>query len=368
MVHEDRLAQKVRVEAAIALAFGSALIGATASRVVFPGAAASAIVLSAMLGVLGLSAGARSQRPHEEPGIEWLAVFGMLVSVPATVALAHPGGVCLALFLAPPAGLALAALWWSLLAGLRDLQQGAVAEDVDVARQISGRWLALIGGVTAPTAILAADPVLAAAALAVALLGGLRAASGTRARRRRRRWLVRVASGEVSRLRIVSADAFAPEQLAGLSDLVRAERNDGVLVETASEGPYRESGLGAPRARVPLAVDASGASAGPAPWVPLRGALAVVGALLAPLMSLLLSAAAAQILTREAGPCAAGADLLCGWLLLLSGPSTGAALLVLSHLHKPARATVWWLGVSIYLLACPFVCLLVSFAARLACM
>jgi hypothetical protein len=366
MEYDDRLAPKVRVEAAIALALGSALIGATASRVVFPGVPASAVVLSAMLGLLGLSAGSRPHRPHEDSGIEWLAVFGMLVSVPATVALAHPGGVCLALFLAPPAGLALAALWWSLLAGLRDLQETQVAEDVDVAQEISGRWLALIGGVTAPTAILATDPILAGGAIAVALLGGLRAASASRARRRRRRWLARVATGEVPGLRIVPADAFASEQLTGLPSLLRATRDDGVLVEVASEGPYRESGLGAPRARVPRTFDDE--LGGGVPWAPLRGALAIVGALLAPLMSLLLSAGAAEILTREAGPCAAGADLLCGWLLLLSGPSTGAALLVLSHLHRPARATVWWLGVSIYLLACPFVCLLVSFASRLACM
>lgn len=368
MVYEERLAPKVRAEAAIALALGSALVGATASRVVFPDVPASAIVLAAMLALLGLSAGSRPHRPDEDSGIEWLAVFGMLVSVPATVALAQPGGVCLALFLAPPAGLALAALWWSLLAGLRDLHDTRVEEDADVARQIAGRWLALIGGVTAPTAILAGDTTLAAAAVGVASLGGLRAAAGSRARRARRRWLGQVAAGQVPRLRIAPASAFTFEQLLTVPTLLRADRNDGVLVEVTREGPYRDSELGTPKARVPLALDAARATTGSVPWAPMRGALAIVGALFAPLMSLLLSAAAAEILTRDAGPCAAGADLLCGWLLLLSGPSTGAALLVLSHLHRPARATVWWLGVSIYLLACPFVCLLVSFAARLACM
>lgn len=367
MVDGDRLARKVRVEAAIALGVGSALVGATAARVVFPGVAGSAIVLAGMLAGLGVLAGTRPSRPPEDAGIEWLAIFGMVVSVPATVALAQPSGVCLALFLAPPAGLALAALWWSLLAAIRELDTAATVEDADLAQQIGGRWLALIGGVTAPTAILASDFVLGAAAIAVATLGGLRAALGTQSRRRRARWLARVRLGEIPEFRIVPAESYSPEQLTAIPALVRTGAPPaGVLVETFSTGPYRDH-AGTPFARVPLAA----AQEPPLRWsVPagtVRSALAIVGALFAPLLSLLVSAATAEALTRGAGACASGADLMCGWLLLLSGPSTGAALLVLSHVHKPTRATVWWLGISIYLLACPFVCLLVSFAARLAC-
>lgn len=364
----DRLAQKVRAEAAIALGIGSALVGATASRVVFPDAPGSAAVLSVLLAVLGIAAGTRPTRPQEDSGIEWLAVFGMLVSVPVAVALAQPSGVCLALFLAPPAGLALAALWWSLLAALRDLDASSTLEDGDVARQVSGRWLALIGGVTAPTAILASDLTLGAAAFLVAAFGGTRAALGARSRKRRARWLDRALSGREPAFQVVPAEAFPPEQLASIPALIRSSSPPaGVLVERGSEGPYRDHGLGTPWARVPLT------TATPSPrWSPGRGAicsaLAIVAALVAPLLSLLMSAAAAEVLTRGVGACASGADLLCGWLLLLSGPSTGAALLVISNLHRPTRATVWWLGISIYLLACPFVCLLVSFAARLACL
>src|SRR5690606_29000937 len=167
---------RARAEAAVALALGSALVGATAARVVFPSAPASALVLAGMLAILGLAAGSRDKDRAEDTGIEWLAVFGMLVSVPATVALAHPTGICLALFLAPPAGLALAALWWSLLAALCELDGGSSYEDLDLTRQISGRWLALIGGVTAPTAILAADLGLGIAASLIAAAGGVRAA------------------------------------------------------------------------------------------------------------------------------------------------------------------------------------------------
>lgn len=369
MLDGDRLAQKIRAEAAIALALGSALVGATASRVVFPGSPASAVVLAGMLAVLGLAAGTRPNRPEEDSGIEWLAVFGMLVSVPATVALADPRGVCLALFLAPPAGLAIAAVWWSLLAALRELDAGGLsAEDADVAQQIGGRWLALIGGVTAPTAILASDFVLGALAAGIAVLGGVRAAIGARNRRRRQRWIARVIAGAEPGWQIVPSDGFAPEQLAALPSFLRATPLDGVLVEASSEGPYRDHGRGVPVARVPLSLTATRDASGSFPWSAMRGAVAIVGAIFTPLMSLLLSAGAAQMLTRQVGHCAAGADLLCGWLLLLSGPSTGAALLVLSQMHRPTRATVWWLGVSIYLLACPFVCLLVSFAARLACL
>ncbi len=369
MVDGDRLAQRVRVEAAIGLALGSALVGATASRVVFPGAPASAVVLAVMLAVLGLAAGTRPSQPEEDSGIEWLAVFGMLVSIPATVAIAQPRGVCLALFLAPPAGLALAALWWSLLAAIRELDAGPrTAEDADVAQQSSGRWLALIGGVTAPTAILADDITLGVIAAGVAILGGTRAAVGSRRRKDRQRWIVRVMAGAELGYCIVPSETYTPEQLADLPPLLRADTPlDGVLVEAGSEGPYRDHGRGVPVARVPLAMERARPHRS-FPWDAMRGAVAIVGALFAPLMSLLLSAAAAEVLTRHAGPCVAGADLLCGWLLLLSGPSTGAALLVLSQLHKPTRATVWWLGISIYLLACPFVCLLVSFAARLACL
>ncbi len=368
MVDPDRLAPRARAEAQVALALGSALVGATAARVVFPAEPASALLLAAMLAVLGLAAGARDKTPAEDSGIEWLAVFGMLVSVPATVALAHPRGVCLALFLAPPAGLALAALWWSLLAALRELDATRSYEDLDLTRQIGGRWLALIGGVTAPTAILASDLGLGAAAALVSAIGGVRAAFAARSRRRREAWLARAIAGEEPGWRVVPADQVAPELLARLPVLVRsAAALDGVLVTATGEGPYREHGVGTPHARVPLRLGAHDA-AWSFPWSALRGAVAVVGAVFAPLMSLLLSAAAAEILTRGAGTCAAGADLLCGWLLLLSGPSTGAALLVLSQVHRPARATVWWLGISIYLLACPFVCLLVSFAARLACL
>ena len=365
MVDGDRLARRVRVEAAIALGVGSALVGATAARVVFPGVAGSAIVLAGMLAGLGVLAGTRPSRPPEDAGIEWLAIFGMVVSVPATVALAQPSGVCLALFLAPPAGLALAALWWSLLAAIRELDTRATVEDADLAQQIGGRWLALIGGVTAPTAILASDFVLGAAAIGVAMLGGLRAAFGTKSRRRRARWLARVSLGEVAGFRIVPAESYSPEQLSAIPALVRTSAPPaGVLVETFSSGPYRDH-AGTPFARVPLAMETPLASSLPPGAV--RSALAIVGALFAPLLSLLLSAATAEALTRGAGACASGADLMCGWLLLLSGPSTGAALLVLSHVHRPTRATVWWLGISIYLLACPFVCLLLSFAARLAC-
>src|SRR5690606_2646871 len=157
------------------------------------------------------------------------------------------------------------------------------------------------------------------------------------------------------------------EQIAELPALVRSAGSlDGVLVTSAGEGPYREHGVGIPHARVPLHLGAEPAWS--FPWGAMRGAVAIVGAVFAPLMSLLLSAAAAGVLARGAAPCTTGTDLLCGWLLLLSGPSTGAALLVLSQLHGPTRATVWWLGISIYLLACPFVCLLVSFASRLACL
>jgi hypothetical protein len=370
MVDGDRLAQTVRAEAAIALGVGSALVGATAARVVFPGEAGSAAVLAGMLAVLGLAAGTRPNRTQEDSGIEWLAVFGMLVSVPATVALAQPSGVCLALFLAPPAGLALAALWWSLLAAMRELDAGSTLEDADVGKQIAGRWLALIGGVTAPTAILASDLTLGLAALAVAAFGGARAAHGGRRRRARTRWLARTLAGEESGYRVVPAEAFPPEHLTGLPALVRSSAPAaGVLVARHdAEGPYRERGLGTPLARVPLANAMPESTRWSLPWGAMRSAIAIIGALFAPLMSLLLSAAAAEVLTRGAGACASGADLLCGWLLLLSGPSTGAALLVLSHLHRPTRATVWWLGISIYLLACPFVCLLVSFAARLACL
>lgn len=369
MVDGDRVAQRARAEAAVALALGSALVGATASRVIFPGAPASAVVLAGMLGVLGLAAGSRDKGPAEDTGIEWLAVFGMLVSVPATVALAHPRGVCLALFLAPPAGLALAALWWSLLAALRELDATRSYEDLDLTRQISGRWLALIGGVTAPTAILAADFGLGLAAAIVAAVGGVRAAVASHSRRRREQWLTRAIAGEEPGWRVVAADQFAPEQVAELPVFVRSAASlDGVLVTSTGEGPYREHGAGVPHARVPLRIGDGDLPPWSFPWRAIRGAIAIVGALFAPLMSLLLSAAAAEILTRDAGACTAGADLLCGWLLLLSGPSTGAALLVLSQLHRPTRATVWWLGISIYLLACPFVCLLVSFASRLACL
>ncbi len=367
MVHADRLAPAARAEAAVALGLGSALVGGTAARVVFPGAPASAVVLAGMLAVLGLAAGSREKGAADDTGIEWLAVFGMLVSVPATVALAYPTGVCLALFLAPPAGLALAALWWSLLAALRDLDAARSHEDLDLTRQISGRWLALIGGVTAPTAILASDLGLGLAAALVAAIGGVRAAFAAKNRRRREQWLARALEGAEPGWHVVPADRLPPEQVAGLPALVRASKLDGVLVATSGEGPYREHGVGVPHARVPLRLGQD-EQAWSFPWSALRGAVAVVGSVFAPLMSLLLSAAAAELLTRGAGPCAAGADLLCGWLLLLSGPSTGAALLVLSQLHRPTRATVWWLGISIYLLACPFVCLLVSFAARLACL
>ena len=106
----DRRAERARAEAAVALGLGSALVGATAARVVFPGEADSATLLAGMLAILGLLAGTRPRSPDDDSGIEWLAVFGMLVSVPTTVALAQPSGVCLGLFLAPPAGLALAAL------------------------------------------------------------------------------------------------------------------------------------------------------------------------------------------------------------------------------------------------------------------
>ncbi len=368
MVDADQLVQKVRSEASIGLALGSALVGATAARVVFPDAPASAIVLGVMLAVLGLAAGTRPSQPEEDSGIEWLAVFGMLVSIPATVALARPRSVCLALFLAPPAGLALSALWWSLLAALRELDEGGSLEDGNLSQQITGRWLALIGGVTAPTAILAADVPLAAIGAGVALLGGIRAALGGRRRRARHRWLLSVMAGAEVDWCVSAAESFTAEQLAGLPSFVRSEAPlDGVLLEASSEGPYRDHGRGIPVARIPSSVAALRKSWA-FPWDAIRGAVAVVGALFAPLMSLLLGAAAAEILTRSAGPCVAGAELLCGWLLLLSGPSTGVALLVLSQMHRPTRATVWWLGISIYLLACPFVCLLVSFAARLACL
>lgn len=370
MVDGDRLAQRVRAEAAAALGIGSALVGATASRVVFPDSPGSAAVLSALLGALGIAAGTRPTQPQEESSIEWLAVFGMLISVPVAVALARPSGICLALFLAPPAGLALAALWWSLLAALRDLEAGSTLEDGDVAQQIAGRWLALIGGITAPTAILASDLVLGGAALGVAALGGARAALGGQKRRRRARWLARALAGEEPNVDVVPAHHFAPERLASLPALVHSsEPPAGVLVERGSEGPYREPGLGTPWARVPLTALEPLRKRWAPSWKGMCGALAIVGALFAPLLSLLFSAAVAELLMRNLiSRCGSSADLLCGWLLLLSGPSTGAALLALSHLHRPTRSAVWWLGISIYLLACPFVCLLVSFAARLACL
>ncbi len=366
MVYGDRLAARVRAEGAIALALGSALIGATASRIVFPNAPASAVVLASMLAVLGLTAGTRPSRREDDSDIEWLAVFGMLVSVPATVALARPSGVCLALFLAPPAGLALAALWWSLLAGLRELGADQAVEDGDLAMKLSGRWLALLGGVSAPTAFVASDAALGILATTMALGGAVRAIIGGYRVRRRLRFIDEVRRGELSRFRILPSTEFPRSVLDGLPALVRSpKRLDGVLVERTVEGPYRENGPGAPHARVPMQSDAPARLR--VSCDALRGAVAVVGATFAPLMSLLLSAAAAEILARGSSPCTASADLLCGWLLILSGPSTGAALLVLSHLHRPARATVWWLGISMYLLACPFVCLLVSFAARLSC-
>jgi hypothetical protein len=88
---------------------------------------------------------------------------------------------------------------------------------------------------------------------------------------------------------------------------------------------------------------------------------------LAPIASLLLCAAAAERLAQGLAPCAENAQLLCGWLLILSSPTTGAALLALSCLHRDGRPTLWWLGTTTYLLACPLVCLLASFAARLSC-
>src|SRR5512139_266016 len=113
--------RRVQGEGAVALALGSALVGATASRVVFPYSPLSALGFAVMLGVLGVAAGLRPNRFEEDAGIEWLAVLGMGVCMPACVALASPRSVCLALFLAPPAGIALAALWWSLISALREL-------------------------------------------------------------------------------------------------------------------------------------------------------------------------------------------------------------------------------------------------------
>jgi hypothetical protein len=219
--------------------------------------------------------------------------------------------------------------------------------------------------VCAPIALLASDAWVATAALLVALFGCAEATLASHARRRRWHWLSLVQRGAAPPWRIVAIREFPPAQLARLAPLVRSDRPlDGVLIEAIGGGPYREGGPGIPRALVPR-----GAPTFPRAWFffsdALRAAAAIVGALLAPLVSLTFSAVTARMLATQGAGSPVGANLLCGWLLLLSGPATGVALLFLAHIHEPTRGKVWWLGISIYLLAAPIVCFLLSFSSRL---
>jgi hypothetical protein len=347
----------------MALGLGSALVGATAARVVFPHAPASALLLAGSLGALGAGAGLRTRASRDHAGLEWIAVLGALACLPAAVILAQPRMLWISIFLAPPVGLALAALWWSLLAALRGLERGRTLEDVDVAEQLSGRWVAAVGGVCAPAAFLAADmPAFAVAAL-FALWGTARAIVATRARTLRARFLKNALEGRDPRFRVVDSRSMPSERSSALPSFSRTRAKlDGVLVARSGEGPYRDSDVVHALARVPLCAELRPPTFGLA-WDALRGTIAILGALFAPLASLVVSAAAAECIALGSARGSAN-DAACGWLLLLSGPATGAALLVLSHLHRPVRAAVWWLGIGIYLLTCPLVCLLLSFAAR----
>lgn len=236
----DPILRRVQVEGATALTLGSALAGATVARVAFPHAIASAAVLGAMLGVLGLAAGTRPNAHEENRGLDGLAILGTAISMPITIGLAWPGGVCFAFFVGPPAGLALAMFWWSLLAPLRRLAVGRAFDDPDRARAISGRWLALLGSVSAPMIAFTSDLVLAILAIAIAAFGLSRAVLATRRLRRRAEWLELARRGALGVLIVVPREHCPREELASLPALVRTDaRLDGVLVERSEAGPYR---------------------------------------------------------------------------------------------------------------------------------
>lgn len=350
----------MRREGALALALGSALLGVAGMRLVSDDLL-GAVVLAIELGVLGLLARTHPEG-DDDASLTWTAVAGAFVALPTAVGAVDADWICLALFLAAPAGLVLATFWWTLMGRLEPLERGGSLEDPIRARGHVARWLVAVASVAGLVGAVRADLVSAGLGLGMALAAAALAARARGALRRRSRWLALVREGRVDGWRVRDASEVSPERLADLPAFTRGPLLDGVLVAHTPDAPYRE-GLGEPVARV--ATDAPLPARRPGPGRALIAAAASVGAVFAPLVALAASACAAELLSRDPAGCI-GEEMV-GWLLLLSGPGTGALLFLLGRLHRPGRVLVWWLGTGVYLLACPFVCLSASMAAAFSC-
>ncbi|MEQ9078307.1 MAG: hypothetical protein RLP09_30850 [Sandaracinaceae bacterium] len=350
----------VRREGALALALGSALLGVAGMRLVSDDLV-GALVLAVELAVLALLA-----RSHpgedDDASLTWTAVAGAFVALPTAVGAVNADWICLALFLAAPAGLVLATFWWTLMGRLEPLERGGSLEDPIRARGHVARWLVAVASVAGLVGALRTDLVSGGLGLGMAVAAAALAGRARGALRRRRRWLTRVREGRVEGWRIRADRDFEDARVAALPAFTRGPILDGVLVAHTPDAPYRE-GMGQPVARVSATAPLDPVRSGPGKA--LAAAAACIGAFFAPLIALFAGTLFAELLAQDGAGCTS--DGVVGWLLLFSGPSTGAILWLLGRLHAPTRVTVWWLGLAVYLLVCPFVCLTASMAAAFSC-
>lgn len=351
----------VRAEGALALTLGSGLMGALGGRLIEPAAPEVAWLLAPLLALVGLAAGARPHVASEDVNVTWTAVGGSFIVIPVSFYASPEPWLCLALFAATPVGLLLNATWVTLLGGLRDLAAGRSAEDVDLARLYAGRWLLRLGMLGGVSALALGDGYLAVVSSLTCAAGAHRWWLGTTARHQRGRWLARVAGGRVDGWRLLPIAELPAELTEELPPLMRARPSEWVLVETAGEecGPYREGLGGIPRALVPAVDHVACSVPWRAPSAEARAAAAVLGAVFAPFLGLTVGAMVAVALTPHLGLATHPTGLV-GWILLISGPTTGAMVAGLTTIAHSTRAAVLGVGVGIYSLLAPGFCWLVS--------